>query len=119
MPIQPDARNLQPLLSFSCLRVLVVALLVAVAAPVSAANKEHQQLAADIRMLQEQAQTLQNMLGNQYVIPVGPLGRVIMLIMAAMSRLGRQHESMIELTGLYWHFVDIVWIFLFPLLYLV
>jgi cytochrome c oxidase subunit 3 len=44
---------------------------------------------------------------------------VIMLLMAAMSRLGRQHESMIELTGLYWHFVDIVWIFLFPLLYLV
>ena len=64
MPIQPDARNLQPLLSFSCLRVFVVALLVAVAAPVSAANKEHQQLAADIRMLQEQAQTLQNMLGT-------------------------------------------------------
>ena len=27
--------------------------------------------------------------------------------------------SMIEVTGLYWHFVDIVWIFLFPLLYLV
>ena len=24
-----------------------------------------------------------------------------------------------ELTGLYWNFVDIVWIFLFPLLYLV
>jgi cytochrome c oxidase subunit 3 len=22
-------------------------------------------------------------------------------------------------TGLYWHFVDIVWIFLFPLLYLI
>src|SRR5438874_6685610 len=64
MPIQPDARNLQPLLSFSCLRVLVVAVLVAVAAPVSAANKEHQQLAADIRMLQEQAQVLQNMLGS-------------------------------------------------------
>jgi cytochrome c oxidase subunit 3 len=25
----------------------------------------------------------------------------------------------VEMTGLYWHFVDIVWIFLFPLLYLV
>jgi cytochrome c oxidase subunit 3 len=25
----------------------------------------------------------------------------------------------IELSGLYWHFVDIVWIFLFPLLYLI
>jgi len=26
---------------------------------------------------------------------------------------------MIENFGLYWHFVDIIWIFLFPLLYLV
>jgi cytochrome c oxidase subunit III len=43
----------------------------------------------------------------------------IMLIMALRGRFGRQHESMVELTGLYWHFVDIVWIFLFPLLYLV
>jgi cytochrome c oxidase subunit 3 len=25
----------------------------------------------------------------------------------------------VELTGLYWHFVDIIWIFLFPLLYLI
>jgi cytochrome c oxidase subunit 3 len=25
----------------------------------------------------------------------------------------------VELFGLYWHFVDIVWIFLFPLLYLI
>jgi cytochrome c oxidase subunit 3 len=30
----------------------------------------------------------------------------------------RKHAQ-IEMTGLYWHFVDIVWIFLFPLLYLV
>jgi cytochrome c oxidase subunit 3 len=43
----------------------------------------------------------------------------VMLIMAVRGRFGRQHESMVELTGLYWHFVDIVWIFLFPLLYLV
>lgn len=43
----------------------------------------------------------------------------IILLLGAFGRLGRQHESMIELTGLYWHFVDIVWIFLFPLLYLV
>jgi cytochrome c oxidase subunit 3 len=44
---------------------------------------------------------------------------VIILIMAAMGRFGVQHESFVELTGLYWHFVDIVWIFLFPLVYLV
>lgn len=44
---------------------------------------------------------------------------VIILIMSMRGTFGVQHESMIELTGLYWHFVDIVWIFLFPLLYLV
>ena len=27
--------------------------------------------------------------------------------------------NFVEMTGLYWHFVDIVWIFLFPLLYLI
>jgi cytochrome c oxidase subunit 3 len=43
----------------------------------------------------------------------------IILIMGFRGRLGKQHTSMLELTGLYWHFVDIVWIFLFPLLYLV
>ncbi len=29
------------------------------------------------------------------------------------------HVAPIENFGLYWHFVDIVWIFLFPLLYLI
>ncbi len=29
------------------------------------------------------------------------------------------HTSTIDNFGLYWHFVDIVWIFLFPLLYLI
>jgi len=44
---------------------------------------------------------------------------VIILLMGLGGRLGPQHETMLELTGLYWHFVDIVWIFLFPLIYLV
>ena len=30
-----------------------------------------------------------------------------------------EYNTPVELTGLYWHFVDIVWIFLFPLLYLI
>ncbi len=30
-----------------------------------------------------------------------------------------QHDTPVELLGLYWHFVDIVWVFLFPLIYLV
>ena len=29
------------------------------------------------------------------------------------------YNTPIDMTGLYWHFVDIVWIFLFPLLYLI
>jgi cytochrome c oxidase subunit 3 len=44
---------------------------------------------------------------------------VLILLMALVGRLGVQHARMLELVGLYWHFVDIVWIFLFPLLYLV
>jgi cytochrome c oxidase subunit 3 len=30
-----------------------------------------------------------------------------------------QYGSRVEIAGLYWHFVDIIWIFLFPLLYLI
>jgi len=30
-----------------------------------------------------------------------------------------EYSSPIEISGLYWHFVDIVWIFLYPLLYLI
>src|SRR5262245_12900949 len=39
-------------------------ILLAAASPVRAANKEHQQLMADLRMLQEQAQLLQNLIGT-------------------------------------------------------
>src|SRR5262245_26387167 len=46
------------------LAIVTGALLIGLAAPVSAANKEHQQLMADIRMLQEQTQLLQNLLGQ-------------------------------------------------------
>jgi len=46
------------------LAVLAAAAFFAPAASAAAANKEHQQLMADIRMLQEQAQLLQNLLGT-------------------------------------------------------
>ena len=44
---------------------------------------------------------------------------VIMLGLAWAGRITPHSAGFVELTGLYWHFVDIVWIFLFPLLYLV
>ena len=34
------------------------------------------------------------------------------------GRFSPTYYAPVEITGLYWHFVDIVWIFLFPLLYL-
>jgi cytochrome c oxidase subunit 3 len=39
--------------------------------------------------------------------------------MAHRRRFSPEWHTPVELSGLYWHFVDIVWIFLFPLLYLV
>ena len=39
--------------------------------------------------------------------------------MAYKGKFDEQYYTPVEMGGLYWHFVDIVWIFLFPLLYLV
>ena len=44
--------------------LLGIVFVAAVAPAAAAANKEHQQLMADIRMMQEQAQQLQNLLGT-------------------------------------------------------
>jgi cytochrome c oxidase subunit 3 len=41
------------------------------------------------------------------------------IIMSARGRYGNGHYLPVELMGLYWHLVDLIWIFLFPLLYLV
>jgi cytochrome c oxidase subunit 3 len=39
--------------------------------------------------------------------------------MAWKGRFSSEYYTPVEMSGLYWHFVDIVWIFLFPLLYLI
>ena len=44
-------------------------------------------------------------------------GAILMLFIQADARKG-QDLHRVENVGLYWHFVDIVWIFLFPLLYI-
>ena len=44
--------------------VAMLALMALAASPAAAANKEHQQLMADIRILQEQSQQLQNLIGS-------------------------------------------------------
>ena len=46
------------------------------------------------------------------------LGGLIAFLIILPMRLGLERAGLLENVGLYWHFVDIVWIFLFPLLYL-
>jgi cytochrome c oxidase subunit 3 len=50
------------------------------------------------------------------IIGVGVLS--VILYFAARGRYGPEYHNPVEVSGLYWHFVDIIWIFLFPLLYL-
>jgi cytochrome c oxidase subunit 3 len=42
-----------------------------------------------------------------------------LLIANARGRFTAEYNSPVEMVGLYWHFVDLVWIYLFPLLYLI
>jgi len=50
------------------------------------------------------------------------VGMGIMTVMTWRAWLGRfnaDYYTPIDVAGLYWHFVDVIWIFLFPLLYLI
>ena len=46
------------------------------------------------------------------------LAGIIIMAFVAVRAAKNQDLHRVELIGLYWHFVDIVWIFLFPLLYI-
>jgi cytochrome c oxidase subunit 3 len=49
------------------------------------------------------------------------IGIGVLAVLIFFSRRGKfdsEYYNPLEMTGLYWHFVDIIWIFLFPLLYL-
>jgi cytochrome c oxidase subunit 3 len=50
------------------------------------------------------------------VVGVGIL--TVLIINAFRGCYTRESHNAVEMAGLYWHFVDIIWIFLFPLLYL-
>lgn len=50
-------------------------------------------------------------------VGVGLLSR--MAWMTSRRKFSDAYYTPIEISGLYWHFVDIIWIFLYPLLYLI
>jgi cytochrome c oxidase subunit 3 len=50
------------------------------------------------------------------------IGAGLLSVLIWQARKGRftaEYMTPVDLSGLYWHFVDIIWIFLFPLLYLI
>jgi len=42
-----------------------------------------------------------------------------MIVFTQRGKINRENYTRLENTGLYWHFVDIVWIYLYPLFYLI
>lgn len=52
-------------------------------------------------------------------VVVGMLLLIWCLVRAQRQAYGPTHYTMVENAGLYWHLVDLIWIFLFPLLYLI
>ena len=55
--------------------------------------------------------------GIHVCVGVGIL--LVMWFRACRGQFSSTYHTPVELAGLYWHFVDIVWLFLYPLLYLV
>ena len=51
------------------------------------------------------------------IVGVGVLA--VLAFLAWRMRFSSQYYTPVELGGLYWHFVDIVWVFLYPLMYLI
>jgi cytochrome c oxidase subunit 3 len=89
-----------------------------------AAAATHRELSLTPQQLQNTTQiyfslyfTMTGLHALHMIIGVG-----LMLVITRMAWKGRfdaHYYTPVEMSGLYWHFVDIVWIFLFPLLYLV
>lgn len=49
------------------------------------------------------------------------IGITLMLVMTWLASRGgflQRHQNRIEITGLYWHFIDLIWMIVFPTLYL-
>lgn len=51
------------------------------------------------------------------IVGLGLLG--VFIWSASRGRFAGGNDQPVEIVGLYWHFVDIIWVFLFPLLYLI
>ena len=94
------------------------------AAPAEGAAGEHRQLSLNAEQLQLTTQiyfslyfTMTGLHALHMIIGIGLMS--VITWMAWQGKFDAEYYTPVEMSGLYWHFVDIVWIFLFPLLYLV
>jgi len=51
-------------------------------------------------------------------VAVGVLWLLTLFVMSLRGKLGPEKALTVEITGLYWHFVDVVWIVIFTVVYL-
>ena len=89
-----------------------------------AGRAEHRKLSLSPEQLQNTTQiyfslyfTMTGLHALHMIIGIGLMS--VITWMAWKGKFDEQYYTPVEMSGLYWHFVDIVWIFLFPLLYLV
>lgn len=60
------------------------------------------------------------MTGLHGIHVIGGIGAISWLLVRSMKgQFGPRYYTPVDLVGLYWHLVDVIWIFLFPLLYLI
>ena len=52
-------------------------------------------------------------------VSLGILMLMSLLISSLRGTLTKERSETVEIVGLYWHFVDVVWIFIFTVIYLV
>ena len=50
---------------------------------------------------------------------VGVIWMITLLVMSLRDKLGPDRSLDVEVAGLYWHFVDVVWIVIFTVVYLI
>jgi cytochrome c oxidase subunit 3 len=90
------------------------------ARPVSISNKDGQIGKVNARQVELFFSFYFAMTGLHAVHMVIGIGLLATLVVGAIrGTFASGYFTPIEMTGLYWHFVDIVWVFLFPLLYLI
>ncbi len=56
---------------------------------------------------------------HAFHLSIGIAIMTVLLIFVWRGRVSRAHDLPLDLAGLYWHFVDVIWVFLYPVFYLI